>query len=240
MAKVTDNNIVLVETEKIVFPNSELTEDSTGTLIVSNADASKIKGITVDDSAIGDGKALAYDQASGFLKYIDVGGAVLNRIQFTYTNIDNGQTTGTSTISEIDLDNTIPIWAGCVTNYPDPQTLAYIEPISTTQIRATRDGSPSAFTTVNSYWMEFEPGFIKSIDYGIFTIGSGNLYQIINVSEFDPSKTMLVHLGYTVSNNTTEQHSATRMNFNSTTSIICYRSGSAYTSYSSYALVEFN
>lgn len=240
MAKYSDNDIVLIETEKIRFPNSEISEDSTGSLILTGANANKIGGISVDNTDIADGKALAYDQASGMIKYLTVGGAQLNRIQFTYVNIENNVTTGTSTFSAIDLDNTIPIWAGCVTNYATPESLAYVEIISTTQARATRDSSAAAFTTVNLYLMEFDPGAIKSIDYGIFTIGSGNIYQIINVPEFNPSKTMLCHLGYTVTNTTTEQNFATRMNFNSTTSIICWRSGSAYTSYSSYALVEFN
>jgi hypothetical protein len=70
MAKVTDNNLVLIETEMIEFPSSQIYEDSTAGLIISGThdiSASKIKGVEVNLETLVDQGSLTYHAASGKL-----------------------------------------------------------------------------------------------------------------------------------------------------------------------------
>jgi hypothetical protein len=73
MSKFKDNNLVLIETEMIKFPSSNL-YDSTASLIVTgsnNISGDKIKEVEIDDSAKADGRVLQYDQGSNTIKYVD-------------------------------------------------------------------------------------------------------------------------------------------------------------------------
>ena len=73
MTKTRENNIVLSADEKIQFANSQIYHDETEGLTISGStliDVVSVSGITIDDSNIGDGKVLQYDQASNTLRYI--------------------------------------------------------------------------------------------------------------------------------------------------------------------------
>jgi hypothetical protein len=72
MAKITDNNFVLEGNEAIKFPNSQIGEVG-GTLNITgnvSVTVTKIKGIEVDISSLPDQGVLAYDAASGKLKFV--------------------------------------------------------------------------------------------------------------------------------------------------------------------------
>ena len=74
MTKTRENNIVLSADEKIQFANSQIYHDETEGLTISGStliDVVSVSGITIDDSNIGDGKVLQYDQA-GLLQHGDL------------------------------------------------------------------------------------------------------------------------------------------------------------------------
>ena len=68
MSKTRDNDIVLIETEMIKFPSSQMYEDATAGLVItgnSTIDASNLKGVEVNIATLVDQGALTYDSGSG-------------------------------------------------------------------------------------------------------------------------------------------------------------------------------
>lgn len=72
-------------------------------------DALKLKGVIINDAAIGDQKVLAYDLGTERIVYIEQApsGALLNNIQYGSITMTDLDTTNTETITTVDLDKSV-------------------------------------------------------------------------------------------------------------------------------------
>jgi hypothetical protein len=241
MAKVTDNNIVLVETEKIIFPNSQLSEDSTGTLIVSNADASKIQGITVDDSAIGDGKVLAYDQGSNTIKYVPGaggGGATIKGIQYGIITVLNGNTSGTATVDEITMSNSLLLFNGFRTGNDVAGGEIRIELTNSTTVTAYRVGNNSNDCYAYFCLIEFDNGTIAGSQRGTITLTNPELTDTATINEVDTSKTIISYLGVTGTGSANDTR--TGIELTNSTTVTAQRNQVAGSTVVGFEVLEFN
>jgi hypothetical protein len=74
MSKIKDNDLILIETEMIKLPTSQIYEDSTAGLIVTGTytiSADRIKDVDIDDSGKANGRSLTYNSITETLVYSD-------------------------------------------------------------------------------------------------------------------------------------------------------------------------
>ena len=103
--------------------------------------------------------------------------SVLKRVQVVTVTIAANQTTGTTTISAIDLANTWPVLLGQESNTgsatPDGDAYAYAQITNATTVTATRlilNATQTA--TIKLLLLEFWPGFFRTIQQGVVTLTS--------------------------------------------------------------------
>jgi len=74
MSKIRNKNIILRSNEKVIFPNSQIYEDSTAGLTISGIstiNTTKLIGITIDKSNLSDGAVLTYDATSNTFIFVN-------------------------------------------------------------------------------------------------------------------------------------------------------------------------
>ena len=244
MAKYNDNNIVLLETEKIKFPNSQISEDSTGNLVFSgstNISADKVGGITVDNSAIADGAVLSYDQASGKLKYVPGSGsfgAQIESIQLGTVLVPNNSGSASTTITVVDTSNSFLIPNGFRTGNDLAGGEIRIELTDSTTVTAYRVGSYATDCYVNFSLLEFVDGSIAGVQRGTITMSNPELTDTATINAVDTSKCVLSFLGN--AGNGTANDLRSNITLTNSTTITAQRNQAPGTTTVGFEILEFN
>lgn len=170
-------------------------------VLADEQDAGAIKGIVVDDSAIGDQKVLTFDVGSGEIQYITPApsGAAINSIQtidVTFTNdwdVD-------ATIDEVDVSKTMLLFNGhtyVVTGgNQDKYSQVSIRLLNSTTVRcSTRLPSVTFNPRVTGTVLEFASG-INNIQRGIYTMTGPEATHDITITEVDTAKAFVSYLNY--------------------------------------------
>lgn len=164
-------------------------------------DTEGIKGKTVDDTDIGDQKVLAYDDASGKIKYITPApsGATINSIQWFECIIGIGNSSNTQTITEVDVDKTMLLHTG---SGPDAtgfnRSLTTIELTNSTTV-TVRSGQTTVQTVEVGFMVVEFTGGIDRIQRGSITMSGSS--KDTTISEVDLAYTILNILGMRSSSN---------------------------------------
>ena len=157
--------------------------------------AQKIKGVIINDAAIGDQKVLAYDLGTERIVYITPApsGASLDNLQFGEVTIAQGQASGTQSITGVDVDKSAIFLLGYrpVDGSFDTNTVR-VELTDTTTVTAYQAGTTYA-NTVRFVVMEFSAG-IESSQGDDITL-SFEQTNDCTISEVDTAKALLIHLG---------------------------------------------
>lgn len=159
-------------------------------------DALKIKGVIVNDAAIGDQKVLAYDLGTERLIYISQApsGAALNSIQAGVISIyGSAQTSETYTINAVDVDKSILIYGGRRSNLAPPQyNMGRIEITDSTTVTVTIGVGYDNYTYFSFSVIEFSSG-IKSIQQGTITMTDQE--ETDTIDAVDTDKAFVIYLG---------------------------------------------
>lgn len=164
-------------------------------------DALKIKGVIVNDAAIGDQKVLAYDLGTTRLVYISQApsGAALNSIQTGELDITGvGVFTDTVTINSVDVDKTMLILGGIRSDSNNEiYGFSRIELTNATTITSYRGADHALHALATFSAVEFSSG-IKSIQSGSITMTTTE--NTDTISEVDTSKAFVIYLGASATN----------------------------------------
>ncbi len=128
------------------------------------------------------------------------------------TSIGAGSSTVDTTITAIDMANTILVhegWYHNITNGARPRdSWVRIKLLNSTTVRVIQDTAGSSVDGV-VYWtvLQFAPGVIRQIQRNSVTIGSGTGTGTTGISEIDLAKSLLIYNGWTYTG--TEAYSST-------------------------------
>ena len=128
------------------------------------------------------------------------------------TSIGAGSSTVDTTITAIDMANTILVhegWYHNITNGARPRdSWVRIKLLNSTTVRVIQDTAGSGVDGV-VYWtvLQFAPGVIRQIQRNSVTIGSGTGTGTTGISEIDLAKSLLIYNGWTYTGN--EAYSST-------------------------------
>jgi len=242
MSKIRNKNIILGSDERIIFPNSQISDtDSTSGLSISgisSINASKIAGIPIDNSSLADQAVLKYDQASGSMIFASQGGggAVLDNIQFGEVTI-TGSKSGTTAINSIDVNKSVIFLLGF---RPSGGSLSTTSP----RIELTNSTLVTAYQTssVNDNIVRF---MVVEFSSGIASSQGGNITLSFSqtnddtISEVDLSKSILIHLG-TVGGAAEITRSVATISFVNSTTVRVTASASNAILTVGYHVLEFN
>lgn len=138
---------------------------------------------------------------------IDWGSIAVESVQHGTITIGSGSTSGTGTITGVDLTRSAVIYLG-VTTTSTTATLATLLPrvtlTNTTTVTATRNTSSTAVLTVGYCVVQFKSSVIKSVQQ----ISSSNAWaaneteKIITINSVNPKKCLLLQGGFSVSSST--------------------------------------
>lgn len=171
--------------------------------IVDEANAVKVKGVEVDDTAKADQKVLAYMSASGKIEYISPApsGATIKSIQQGSFTVPNGNSSYETTIDSIDPDKSILFHLGENAKNSSQtfrESLVYVELKDATTVKATRGGGTYDLE-VGFVVVEFESGV--SVQRGTITMDGTSTTDTI--SSVDTDKAFVSKLGQDVGHDET-------------------------------------
>lgn len=90
--------------------------------------------------------------------------------------IPTGATSSDAVIAPVNTNNAVMFWGGFTTDQTTAVANTYrtrCTLIDSTTVRATRNTSSASYTTTTyAYIVEFDPGFVKSVQYGTVSFGS--------------------------------------------------------------------
>ena len=203
-------------------------------------DALKIKGVIVNDAAIGDQKVLAYDLGTQRIVYITPApsGAALNSIQTGVIDITGGGVfTDTVTITAVDVDKSFLIYGGILSGSNDPTYgTCRIELTNATTVTGTRGAAHALHATCPFSVVEFSSG-IKSIQFGTITMTDEENTDTIDA--VDTAKAFVIYLGAAITMSDWANGVCTVELTNATT-VTCKGSQSNQAAVVGYVVVEFD
>lgn len=162
-------------------------------------------------------------------------GAQIESIQVKIVTIPNGQLTGSATINEVVMENTMLLCSGYRTLNDVSSGNCCVYLADSTTITAER-GSTNQDVYMYVYAVEFVDGTIDGVQRGVITITAGTLSKAASINEISGSfvAQMLGSAGSGTLNDIWANLSIT-----SSTQITAYRSGSAGNTKVSYEVIQF-
>lgn len=130
--------------------------------------------------------------------------AIVKSLQVGTAQIANGATTGTGTLSTaVVVANTTLLWMGqqgSDTSGNENDFLSYITLTNSTTVTSTRTGSGAFTCTPKFLAIEFQPGVLKSCQYGTILL-SGVVSNTATITAVDITKAAPLFLGNTTNRN---------------------------------------
>lgn len=149
-------------------------------------------------------------------------GGVISSMQRGLVTIAADVTTGTATVTAVDLANTVIRLNGYIgNNVTIEEQLSRIDLTNSTTITFTRDTAGSVTSIAAFNLKEYKPGIIKSIQSGTITKSFSNFLDNLSVTSVDLNKSELIHLGSTSTDatNTNYPRAFTHIQMTSSTNI---------------------
>lgn len=160
-------------------------------------DAQKIKGVIVNDAAIGDQKVLAYDLGTERIVYITPApsGALLNSIQYGSIALTDTELTDTATITTVDLDKSVMFSLGDFGNLFNVNRFCLIlELTADDTVTATRNAGNAGDAAHTRFCvLEFSSGIASSQRGRADLVGVNTLN--VTITEVDVTKAILFYSG---------------------------------------------
>lgn len=207
--------------------------------LTDEQDAGKIKGVIVNDAAIGDQKVLAYDLATERIVYISPApsGAAIESIQRGTITIPDYGLTADTTIAEVDISQSALSKLGQSGTNNDYFVLANVTFVNSTTVRAKRLNDDYVGSDVEFQVIEFVAGGV-SIQNKEIEIPGGESTATVEITEVDLDKTIIVW-GGTAGFAPHENKQGTRLSFDDSTTLRATREGTILNTLTACSIVEF-